>query len=440
MNIKSSRVKKELFKAIKSVSDDSRKFVKDPKKDFCRNRKLPFEKMLTTMFSLSSKDLKCELMDVFDFGKNTPTVSAFVQQRNKIKPEAFETIFNKFTSSFQNNKLYKGYRLIAVDGSDLHTPTNKAELKSFYPGSNGKSSYNLMHLNVLFDLTSKLYVDAVVQSSYSANEHKAFVSMVDRDTSRLPTIYIADRGYEAYNNFAHIQEKGQYFLIRIKDVASNNGIARGFDLPETEEFDVIFNVNLTRKENFSKNNSNNLKRIARNATFDYLPVLSENHSSASTYPISLRLVRIKISEEKYELLATNLPIQSFSSYDLKDLYSMRWGVETSFRSLKYTLGLIYFHSKKEENIIQEVFAKLTMYNFSELITSLVVIQKNKKKHLYKVNFSASVHVCRSFFLNNISPAYVEALISKYVVPIRNSVSNPRKKNVKTTVCFLYRVA
>lgn len=440
MNIKSSQVKRNLYKAIKSVSDDSQNFVKDPKKDFRRNRKLPFEKVLTTIFSLSSKDLKCELMDIFDFDENTPTVSAFVQQRNKIKPEAFETIFNKFTSSFPNKKLYKGYRLIAVDGSDLHTPTNKAESESFYPGSNGQKPYNLMHLNVLFDLTSKLYIDAVVQSSYNANEHKAFASMVDRDNSQQPTIYIADRGYEAYNNFAHVQEKGQYFLIRIKDVASNNGVARGFNLPKTEEFDVTFNVNLTRKEYVSKSNKDNLKRISRNATFDYLPLLSKNHNSSFIYPISLRFVRIKISEEKYELLVTNLSVQSFSSTDLKDLYSMRWGVETSFRSLKYTLGLIYFHSKKEENIIQEVFAKLTMYNFSELITSLVVIRKNEKKYTFKVNFSAAVHICRSFFLNNMSPTSVEALISKYVVPIRNSVSNPRKKNVKTAVCFLYRVA
>lgn len=439
MNIKSSQVKRKLYQAIEAVANDSRDFVKNPEKDFCRNRKLPFKKVLTTVFSLSSQDLKCELMDVFNFDKNTPTVSAFVQQRNKIKLEAFEAIFNKFTSSFPNKKLYKGYRLIEVDGSDLHTPTNKAESKSFYPGSNGQRPYNLMHLNVLFDLTNKLYIDAVVQSSRNANEHKAFVSMIDRDNTKQPTIYIADRGYEAYNNFAHVQEKNQYFLIRIKDVSSNNGIARGFDLPDDDEFDLTFNVNLTRKDNLS-NSKDNLKRISRNATFDYLPLLSENYLPSFIYPISLRFVRIKIAEDKHELLVTNLSPQVFSLDDLKELYSMRWGVETSFRSLKYTLGLIYFHSKKEEHIIQEVFAKLTMYNFSELITSLVVIRKNQKKHLYKVNFSASVHICRSFFLNNMSPDSVEALISKYVVPIRDSVSNPRKKNVKTAICFLYRVA
>lgn len=440
MKIKPNQVKRKLYSSMREVVSQSRNFVKNPETDFLRNRKLPFEKVLTTVFAMSSQDTKCELMDVFDFDKETPTVSAFVQQRNKIKASAFETIFKNFTSSFSSQKLYKGYRLIAIDGSDLHTPTNEKETHSYYPSSIGRKSYNLMHLNALYDLNNKLYIDALVQSGLKNNEHKAFVTMIDRDSSRIPTIYIADRGYESYNNFAHVQEKGQFFLIRIKDVLSNNGIARGFNFPDCEEFDLSFDLNLTRTENIPKNETLGLKRISRNATFDYLPRLSNNHNVSNTYPLFLRFVRIKLSENKYELLATNLPSENFSSNSLKDLYAMRWGIETSFRSLKYTLGLIYFHSKKEENIIQEIFAKLTMYNFSELITLHVIVRSNKRKYPYQVNFSASVHICRYFFLKNISPTSVEALISKYVVPIRNSCSKPRIKNAKTSICFVYRVA
>ena len=74
--------------------------------------------MMYSILSMSSKDLKCELMDFFDMDKNMPIVSAFVQQRNKISVAAFETLFHKFTESFPRQKLYKGYRLLAVDGSD----------------------------------------------------------------------------------------------------------------------------------------------------------------------------------------------------------------------------------------------------------------------------------------------------------------------------------
>ena len=49
-------------------------------------------------------------------------------------------------------------------------------------------------------------------------------------------LVVADRGYESYNNMAHIQEKGWYFLIRIKD--GKNGIKQGLDLPD---------MNLTKK-------------------------------------------------------------------------------------------------------------------------------------------------------------------------------------------------
>ena len=53
------------------------------------------------------------------------------------------------------------------------------------------------------------------------------------------------------------------------------------------------------------------------------------------YGISLRLVRIEISEGCYENLITNLPGLDFDIDDFKDLYHLRWDGETSFRDLKY---------------------------------------------------------------------------------------------------------
>lgn len=64
---------------------------------------------------------------------------------------------------------------------------------------------------------------------------------------------------------------------------------------------------------------------------------------------------------------------------------MRWGIETSFRNLKHTLGLLHLHAKKVEFVLREIFAKLTMYNFCELITQSVVIRQTQKTHTYKVN-------------------------------------------------------
>ena len=439
MNITPKIVKRTLKRTVREISNNPQVFAKNPEKDFCRNRKLPFEKMMYSILSMSGKDLKCELLDFFDLGKNTPTVSAFVQQRNKISTATFETLFHQFTNSFPQQKLYKGYRLLAVDGSDLHTPTNPQEKNCYCHSANGKRPYNLMHLNAMYDLMNNIYVDAFVQGSKNENEHKAFVSMVDRDNSPIPTIYIADRGYESYNNLAHVQEKGQNFLIRIKDLKSN-GIISSLDLPKAEEFDISLSLFLTRKQtNVAKQNPQ-LKFIPHTSVFDYLPSFCKKNIPVTPYCLNFRLVRIKIDNDKYEVLITNLKPEEFSSSDLKELYSMCWGIETSFRSLKYTLGLLFFHSKKVEYILQEIFAKLTMYNFTELITSHVVIKQKGRKLSYKINFSASVHICRKFLLKNIPPPEIEALISKFLVPIKNNISNPRKISTKTAVCFLYRVA
>ena len=104
------------------------------------------------------------------------------------------------------------------------------------------------------------------------------------------------------------------------------------------------------------------------------------------------------------------------------------------------MGLLHFQAKKVKYICQEVFARLIMYNFTELITSPVIIQKADAKYAYKANFTVAVHVCRQFFLGNVSPPDVEAIIRRNVSPIRPGRSSPRNMTVKHTVSFLYRVA
>lgn len=440
MKLTPKNIKHTLKKAINEISAQPELYAKNLGKDFSRNRKLPFKQMVYTILSMAGKSLPNELMEHFGLISNIPTVSAFVQQRNKIKRNTFETLFNKFNSLCNEQKLFKGYRLLAVDGSDLHTPTNKNEQDSYYAGTNGQKPYNLLHLNAMYDLMSNVYVDALIQGSLSANEYKAFCSMVDRDTTTFPTIYIADRGYESYNNLAHVQEKGQYFLIRIKD-SMKNGIASAINLPFDDEFDISLNLNLTRKQTNAAKIDKTLKYLPHNVNFDYLPSHCKYGAPLNPYTIRCRFVRVKITDDTYELLLTNLKPEDFSPSDLKQLYSLRWGIETSFRSLKYTLGLLFFHSKKTEYIVQEIFAKLIMYNFAELIISHIVIKQKKRKHNYKVNFSNSIHICRNFLLKNISPLDVEALISSHILPIRLGGSNVRDlPRTKKATSFVYRVS
>lgn len=430
-------IKRTLKKCINEISEQPETFAKNPGKDFTRARKLPFKQVLKSVLSMTGKSIRGELMDYFDLTPSMPTVSAFIQQRNKIDYRAFESLFHIFTTAVDEQKLFKGYRLLAVDGSDLHTPTNKDEKESFYEGTNGQKPYNLFHLNALYDLQRRIYTDVIVQGRKCENEHKAFVTMVDRDTVLAPTIYIADRGYESYNNMAHIIEKGQKFLIRVRD-SKKNCLISGLNLPDQDEFDVQCCLGLTRQQTKQVRDSD-LKFIAHTSSFDYLPQTSRKSIAMKPYYLSFRVVRFKLTEDTYEVLLTNLNEDEFNVTELKELYAMRWGIETSFRDLKYSLALSYFHSKKTENILQEVFARLTMYNFAELITSHVVVKQKSRKHSYKINFAAAVHICRNFFLKNISPSHVEALLLMHLLPVRQRSANLRRGSPRAAPSFTYRI-
>ncbi len=121
---------------------------------------------------------------------------------------------------------------------------------------------------------------------------------------------------------------------------------------------------------------------------------------------------------------------------------MRWGIETSFRELKYAIGLVNLHSKKAAYIIQEIFARLTIYNFCELITTHVVIHQKDSKYTYQVNFTVAINICLYYFKcrDDVPPPNIEALIQKNILPVRPGRKDPRKVRTQSTVSFLYRVA
>lgn len=445
MNRNSQEVKDLLIGIINKQKQDLTGLVCNPNVDFSRNRKIPYENMILSLLTMEGTTLTNELLRQFGCSATTATSSAFVQQRKKILPIALESLFHDFAAQTFREDNYNGYKLLAVDGSDIQIPTNLNDEHSLFITKEGVKPYNLLHLNALYNLLTHTYEDAIVFKRKEAFENKALTEMVDRSTIKGKVIVIMDRGYEAYNNMAHIQEKGWFYLIRVKDFGQHKtGILHGLDLPDTAEFDEYIDLNLTRKQTnemkklFQKKNE--YRKIAHNKTFDYLPSKSKKSDATVLYHLPFRIVRFPISDNSYEVVVTNPDATEFPPDSLKKLYGMRWGIETSFRDLKYTIGLLHFHSKKVEYILQEIFASLIMYNFSELITSHVVIEKGTRKYEYKVNFSVAVHICREFLLKVNIPPDIESLIARYITPIRPGRSRPREMKVKQAISFMYRVA
>jgi len=339
----------------------ARLFSKTPGKDFSRHRKLPFHRLAKMLIGMEGSSLSHEMLNCFHFSHDTPTVSALVQQRAKLLPEAMAFVFSEVGKAFPCRKTVDGYRLIACDGSALHYPANPLETDTFFQTDDHARGYNLLHLNALYDVCSKRYTDAILQPGRCADEVGAFVTMIDRFPADAKAIFTADRGYESYNVMAHIIEKGMRFLIRVKNPRSN-GILCRFRLPENAAFDMPLHVELTKKQtNQVKSNPDLYRVVPKAGRFDFCDL---HHTRF--YPLDFRVVAVELAPGLFEYLVTNLDASLFPPLKLKALYHLRWGVETSFRDLKYTIGLSGFHSQRAEFIAQEVFARLILYNLCEL--------------------------------------------------------------------------
>lgn len=435
---------KDLFStAISTVVEDIYKYTIRPGQDFTKNRKIPADKLLSFLVSHGSSSIKNELLDFYDFDLSTPTASAFNQQRAKLKPEAVESLFNEFNKNAAPLRGKTDYVHIAIDGTSQTFISNPAFTSEEYFVSEGhsKKGFYSMHVNAFYDLDTRTYTDALIQSAHEKDEFKAFCHMVDHHNypSNTKTIFIGDRGYCSYNNMAHVIDKGQFFLFRTKDIHSK-GLVGKFDFPKEESFDITVKVTLVRSNSKSIEASEGYKRFVDKATsFDFV-----EYGSLDCYKLSFRVVRFPLEEDSYECIVTNLPVAEFPKEHIKNLYLKRWAIETSFRKLKYTIGLSNFHAYKPEFVQQEIWARLISYNITELIINHVVLSQNETKHVYKVNFSMAAHICRIFFRLTTAKDKIDvmSLLQRELIPIRDGRSYPRLKTAhfRKPRYFTYRAA
>lgn len=438
------KIKASFSEAVKYVSSNISQYTVNPDKDLTRVRKLGPQALLSFMVSCGSSSTKIELLDFFGLRSDAPSASAFNQQRAKLKPEALEAVFRQFNASVLSSEKPSDYRFLAADGSTFTFFSKPSFSPAEYFVSEGHSAkgFYSMHLNAFYDLQRHTYTDALIQPVHGKDEFRAFCDMVDRHCALSGTkdVFIGDRGYCSYNNMAHVLEKGQYFLFRAKDIHSK-GLVGNFDFPDADSFDIQVNVTLVRshKKKISVREGFYRRYVDANASFDYVP-----YGSLDTYDLTFRIVRFPISDGSYECIVTNLPPEEFPSERIKLLYDNRWAIEGSFRKLKYTIGLNNFHACKPEYIKQEIWAKLTAYNITEMLVTHTVIKQGNTKHEYKVNFSMAAHICRVFLrlTTEKDPVDVMSLLQKELIPIRNDRQYPRLQTAhfRKPRYFIYRAA
>lgn len=395
-------LKKQLKFCIKTMNDFSSLFVVDSNKDFTRKRKHLFGSTLFNVLLLESGSLKDEMFKLFGYNLDTPTASSFVQARSKIRPDAFH-------SAIKDSKT------------------------TFYKANNSNKPFSAYHLNTSYDLLECTYDDIVLQGNAVMNENGAFNEIVDRYDGPK-AIFIADRGYESINSFVKVGMKNNKYLIRVKDIHSRTSVLRSFGPFPDAEFDMHVRRTLTTKQtNEIKAHPEIYKFVPKNQRFDFF-------DGSPYFDFECRVVRFKISDDTYESIITNLDESEFNIQDIKELYHLRWEIETSYRELKYHLDLNTLHSKKRMFIEQEIYAKLVLYNFCSRVSNNIKIKEKDRKYEYQLNYVRAFHIIRNYLKEKggKNPPDIESLIAKEILPIRPNRQNERKVKAKSPVSFNYR--
>lgn len=104
---------------------------------FTRGGKLSFVDIISVILNFTKKTMRLELDSFFEKVKKSDvdvSVQVFSEARQKISPEAFLILFKKVVRLFytaEDLKTYKGYRLLAIDGTVLEIK-NSSELREYF--------------------------------------------------------------------------------------------------------------------------------------------------------------------------------------------------------------------------------------------------------------------------------------------------------------------
>ena len=364
------------------------------------------------------------------------TASAYEQAKSKLKPEIFEHILQEYNKTMRNPKLLDGkYRVFAIDDREPTKP------------------YCQVHANLLYDIENRTYQDCILQSKSSANERDCSINMLKRlDCGKY--IVIMDRGYDGLNMIGTCNRLPDcHYIIRTK-AGKFGGIREIANLPD-KECDVEMNFRVTTSNHYYTQHHNTDEpdlHLVNHRNRQYKAVRSKNTKDQrwdfeQFVNIKCRVVKFRINNsgtgrEEWEVLLTNLNSFEFPISHMKEMYHKHWDIETSFREMKYALGDINFHSKRDDFIKMELFAHFIMFNAVSRSIACVSVPQTNHKYPYAIDFKMACLIVRKYYrLHNEKPPdemFVEMLA--YTVPVRAGRSDKRNLKPNSAVWFVYRVA
>jgi len=191
---------------------------------FTRSRKLPLFALVLTLLERRGLTLSMEIQGFKEKGITGETFSqtAYSNARQKLNPEAVAKLYkdyNREVYASEEMPAFKGYLLLASDGSSVNVPTTPETIGKYGSSSRkGAKPQASLGLSALHDVLGHVILTASCNrgkfnESAQSEAHLAELPGLIGDRK---SILIEDRGYPSLPHFVRLNGNGQKFVIRLK--------------------------------------------------------------------------------------------------------------------------------------------------------------------------------------------------------------------------------
>ena len=381
-------------------------------KDFTRNRSLTFPRLISFMLNMVNGSIQSELSRFYQVINDSPvsinsvSTAAFCKARKKFSHTAFKALNACLIDTFYKSsqvKKWKGFRLLAVDGSVTSIP-DTPELLERFGKARRHSLKPAVRISQLYDVQNKLSIDVQIDAHSTGERDQAVKHLKFTEENDL---ILYDRGYPAVWLFILHQIKNVNYCARVTVDSSN--ILKTFLRCGKNEDTVFFPC---------------LEKSLRRCKKDGLP----------TSPIKIRLIRVVLPSGQTEILMTSLLDKNLYPFKIfKDLYHQRWGIEEDYKLMKSRLVIENFSGVSEEAVLQDIHAKVLTKNIAAVAIIEADIIKNKKhkhrKHHYKINTTYTLSQLKDNivrFLMRIAPPDLSRLLIAQIATAVNAYRPDRR--------------
>lgn len=314
-------------------SDSYKESAKVSPSDFSRRRKMSFVQYILFILQKTGRSLQAALNTFFQSMGEEPgsySKQAFSKGRLRIKPEAILELFRFTVREFYSGadfQTFQGYRILAIDGTRLNLPnTDELEQEFGIQTSQGAPQVQAL-VSGLYDIQNKVMVDVRISSCHSSERiHAAEMIEGLREQTNQKNLILLDRGYPSAELLHQLHREGHAYVVRCCTEFVKGMKLSGDDC-----------------------------------------IIEHRFAKMKKQPLKLRVVKVRLSEEKVEILATNLFSQEFSTEKLAQIYKMRWGIETNYDNIKNKLCVENFTGVSKIAVLQDFYATMFLWNLTGML-------------------------------------------------------------------------